>query len=220
MTANRRETICGLTAIAFSALGVPGNQASAQPNKFGYFVGKPRGRLLDGGFELEQHFYYIDSEGRTWQVRAPHTTDGASIPRIFWPLIGHPFEGKYTYAAVVHDYFCYRRFPSYPQVHRNFYLGMLAKNVPNNLAKTMYLAVLFFGPTWKDPIVPKECDLTHQAFKPKKCRYNDEGPSGVPIPNHAINKENMERFVNLVKAEGFSDLAEQIQQLPDVKRLP
>jgi hypothetical protein len=30
--------------------------------------------------------------------------DGASIPRIFWPFIGHPFNGKYIKSALVHDY--------------------------------------------------------------------------------------------------------------------
>jgi hypothetical protein len=30
-------------------------------------------------------------------------TDGASIPRLFWRLIGSPFTGKYRRAAIIHD---------------------------------------------------------------------------------------------------------------------
>ena len=33
-------------------------------------------------------------------------TDGASIPKIAWSIIGSPMTGKYIYAAVLHDY-CY-----------------------------------------------------------------------------------------------------------------
>ena len=30
-------------------------------------------------------------------------TDGASIPRFFWRIIGSPLSGKYRQAAVIHD---------------------------------------------------------------------------------------------------------------------
>lgn len=30
-------------------------------------------------------------------------TDGASIPRLFWRLIGSPLTGRYRQAAVIHD---------------------------------------------------------------------------------------------------------------------
>ena len=32
-------------------------------------------------------------------------TDGASIPKIFWSLVGSPFTGLYRRAALIHDYF-------------------------------------------------------------------------------------------------------------------
>lgn len=35
-------------------------------------------------------------------VHIGYVSDGASIPRIFWRVVGHPF-GKYLPAAVVHD---------------------------------------------------------------------------------------------------------------------
>jgi len=36
-------------------------------------------------------------------VEAGFVTDGASIPRLLWPLIGHPIDPSYYPAAIVHD---------------------------------------------------------------------------------------------------------------------
>jgi hypothetical protein len=36
-------------------------------------------------------------------------TDGASIPRPFWSLIGSPLTGKYRKAAVIHDWLCVQK---------------------------------------------------------------------------------------------------------------
>jgi len=64
--------------------------------------------LTDGGlrgdtrlFRLTSPFIYLSSRG---QITVPlgFTTDGASIPRVFWSLLG-PF-GPYFEAAVIHDF--------------------------------------------------------------------------------------------------------------------
>jgi hypothetical protein len=52
-------------------------------------------------FELASPFRYIGSRG-TITVPAGFTTDGASVPRVFWSIF-QPF-GEYFPAAVVHDY--------------------------------------------------------------------------------------------------------------------
>jgi hypothetical protein len=36
-------------------------------------------------------------------VARGYVTDGASIPRLVWPLIGHPLSGKLLQAALAHD---------------------------------------------------------------------------------------------------------------------
>ena len=36
-------------------------------------------------------------------VMKSFTTDGASIPRIFWSILGSPFYGVLLYAAIIHD---------------------------------------------------------------------------------------------------------------------
>jgi len=52
-------------------------------------------------FKLEDEFRYISPRG-TITVPKDFITDGASIPRLFWSIIG-PF-GDYFAAAVVHDF--------------------------------------------------------------------------------------------------------------------
>ncbi len=37
-------------------------------------------------------------------VPAGFVTDGATIPRVAWPLIGHPMVGRYQAAAIAHDH--------------------------------------------------------------------------------------------------------------------
>lgn len=40
-----------------------------------------------------------------WQVPPGFVTDGASIPRVLWPMIGHPFESEIIRGAMIHDYY-------------------------------------------------------------------------------------------------------------------
>lgn len=42
-------------------------------------------------------------EGKIIEVLPNMSTDGASIPRLFWRLIGCPLRGRYAPAAVIHD---------------------------------------------------------------------------------------------------------------------
>jgi hypothetical protein len=192
--------------------------ATHQPNNFGHFIGHPYGRLLNGIFELDKDFEYIDPEGIKWRVSAPFQTDGASIPWIFWPIIGHPLGGDYVSASIVHDYFCRQRFPSHQAVHQNFYNGLRAAGIAEDLARVMYIAVVTFGPRWTEPAVPKECNARDAAFDPSKCLFNDSsGISGTFVPSEALNKENIFKFLDLLQSNGLSDRAEQIKQLPEIK---
>jgi hypothetical protein len=51
-------------------------------------------------------FSYTDSAGKVWTAPAGSRTDGASIPRLFWTLVGSPFTGHYRTASIIHDYYC------------------------------------------------------------------------------------------------------------------
>ena len=56
---------------------------------------------------VEDFEYHVGKEESNDVVKVPagFITDGASIPKIFWSIIGGPW-GKYGYAAILHD-FCY-----------------------------------------------------------------------------------------------------------------
>lgn len=53
-------------------------------------------------FTLTHYFRYISSLG-TITVPTGFHTDGASVPRMFWPIFD-PFSGDYFHAALIHDY--------------------------------------------------------------------------------------------------------------------
>ncbi|WP_354392118.1 DUF1353 domain-containing protein [Pseudomonas guariconensis] len=55
---------------------------------------------------LIHEFWYEDSNGKRWTAPIHMRTDGASIPRPLWTLIGSPFTGDYRRAALVHDQAC------------------------------------------------------------------------------------------------------------------
>lgn len=47
--------------------------------------------------------YSVTVDGVTYLAPEDMITDGASIPRFFWRLIGSPFTGRYRGPAVIHD---------------------------------------------------------------------------------------------------------------------
>jgi hypothetical protein len=104
----------------------------------------PDGRAM----ELVQPFSYTDSHGVPWPVPARTQVDGASIPSVFWSIIGAPYTGKYREASVIHDYYCATRLRHWKAVHKVFLDGMLARGVEKVQAQLMYLAVYRFGPRW------------------------------------------------------------------------
>ncbi|WP_334543976.1 DUF1353 domain-containing protein [Rhizobium leguminosarum] len=120
---------------------------------FGKFVEGPEGRFIPGPdrpeFRLTKPFQFEDPNGLAWKVPDGSIVDGASIPQIFWSLIGGPFEGEYLKASVIHDYFCDVKTRTAHDTHRNFYYGMRANGVPNWKASAMYWAVSTLGPDWR-----------------------------------------------------------------------
>jgi len=84
-------------------------------------------------------------------------TDGASIPRFFWRLIGPPLTGKYRQAAVIHDagYIGELEWKQIPggrirkytrkEIDKLFLRLMKALKVPLWRRQLMYRAVRWFG---------------------------------------------------------------------------
>lgn len=115
-------------------------------------INDPSGRL----FRLTKPFGYIDSKDIEWRAEAGAEIDGASIPRIFWPVIGSPYVGLYRRASVIHDFYIKHKFRRWQDVHRVFYDAMITAGVKKTKALFMFGAVWLFGPRWdvKAPTCP------------------------------------------------------------------
>ena len=125
--------------------------------------------------ELVQLFTYTDSHGVTWSVPARTKVDGASIPSVFWSIIGAPYSGKYREASVIHDYYCATKSRHWKAVHRVFLDGMLARGVDGTQAQLMYLAVYRFGPRWDfdvDACFCKGCPACANPILKRVAKYD------------------------------------------------
>ena len=155
---------------ALSILVVNSTHAQAQ------FTGElsllPAGCEQAGQCKLKNNIVFIDDAGLVWQAAAGLITDGASIPGVFQPFVGTPFEPSFIRAAVVHDHYCDRHVRPWRSTHRVFYEGLVAQGVPMANAKVMYLAVVLGGPKWIQLIAGKNCG--------KNCINQIKTSSGMP----------------------------------------
>lgn len=102
----------------------------------------------DRDVKLDQDFGFEDSGGLVWTAKKNAIVNGASIPQIFWSTFGSPFIGDYRRASVLHDYYCEVRTRPSAATHLMFYEACLAGGVGPVKAKTMYIMVKTFGPSW------------------------------------------------------------------------
>lgn len=89
--------------------------------------------------------YYVGYEGSPYEIIVPDgfITDFASIPRIFWSIL--PPNGRYTKAAVIHDYLYQNAIHSKEYADKVFHEAMLVLGVNRRTAWIMYQAVKLFG---------------------------------------------------------------------------
>jgi len=99
-----------------------------------------RGGRLD---VITEDYYYIH-EGIQLFIPKGFKWDGASIPKILWPILGGPF-GRYSFAAMVHDFLYASREVPREVADQIFYDLMLAHGVSKFKSKIMYKAVSMFG---------------------------------------------------------------------------
>ncbi len=96
--------------------------------------------LGDNQWNLNEPFEYINPPIEII-VPAGFTTDGASIPRIVWTIIGSPWSGRYARASVVHDYlYQTMQFTRY-QTDLIFYQAMGILGVPRWKRSLMHFSV-------------------------------------------------------------------------------
>ena len=95
-------------------------------------------------WELQEDYSYKPHERDIIIVPQGFQCDLASIPRPFWPIIGHP-AGEYVEAAVVHD-FCYRRHLYDRKTCDKIFLEFLKElKIPLWRRQSMYYFVRSFG---------------------------------------------------------------------------
>jgi hypothetical protein len=146
-------------------------------------------------------------------------TDGASIPWPLWSVVGGPFEGPYRRAAIIHDFYCDRKYRAWERVHRVFYDAMITGGVSVNKAKLMYYAVWRFGPRWSitqivpcapDPSIGKFCatvKATSVELSVEKPIVEDKDVAGA--------KTELNEVADKVSKEDLS--VDQIEKLADSK---
>ena len=139
------------------------------------FLGNVTVQWLDDGrsMKLLKEFGYIDPNGKKWNVPKNIIVDGASIPQLFWTLIGGPYEGSYRNASVVHDHFCVTKTESWQDVHLMFYNACITGGTKELKAKSMYAVVYAAGPRWESYIL-KDATGTKVTVEKEAVVSNDK----------------------------------------------
>lgn len=100
--------------------------------------------MADGrNWRLDQPLVYAPAAGGHITVPTGFVTDLASIPRIFWNIM--PPFGKYTEAAIVHDYIYRLHSFSRSRCDALFREMMTVLKVKSLAKWTIYIAVRAFG---------------------------------------------------------------------------
>lgn len=143
-----------VSALVASMLTLP---LAARAQFDGDLILLPIGCQTTGQCTLKNKLRFTDPAGLVWEAKAGLVTDGASIPGVFQPFVGKPFEEVFIKAAVVHDHYCDRHVRPWRQTHRVFYQGLIEQGVSTAKAKVMYFAVYLGGPKWVELIPGKDC---------------------------------------------------------------
>lgn len=105
---------------------------------------------IDNGLKWVVHvdFYYnckagIGDNALTVCVPSGFVTDFASIPRVFWTIL--PPTGRYSRAAVIHDYLYVSQEKSKKYADVMFYKAMKDCGVKSYVRRVMFWAVRYFG---------------------------------------------------------------------------
>jgi hypothetical protein len=97
---------------------------------------------------LTHYFRYVNAVYGTITVPTGFVTDGASIPKVFWPILGP--QGQWFYAAIIHDFLYSKASNSHFKVTRweadeIFLEAMTSLKVPWVKRVAIYQAVRMFG---------------------------------------------------------------------------
>lgn len=189
----------------------------------GCFLGEVHLEMLDDGqsMVLLKGFTYIDPRCQPWPVPTGAKTDGASIPRFLWSIIGGPFEGRYRKPAIVHDFHCDVRLCKWEDVHRMFYEAMLTADVDSTKAKLLYFGVRLGGPRWTSQAsYNSSLVIPPDRLDPKGITFNSGGGGSNYHPGYLPNprKEVYKGYRSKVSAQLDSMSLDDIDKLADEAR--
>lgn len=106
-------------------------------------------------------------------VPVDYVSDGASIPRAVWSIIGHPFEGRFIRPAFDHDIRCELHVGRWQDVHDRLLATLEEEGVGRRRRDLMHRAVRWFGPHWPRHEAITVADLLEIVHRPL-------GPNGRP----------------------------------------
>jgi len=96
-----------------------------------YFPEPFRGDFIgDRKFKAVRPFVYHSKIGGTITVPVNFITDGGTIPKIFYPVIGSPWGGRFTRICIIHDYLCVVKTFSRIKTQKIFLEGLNILGVP------------------------------------------------------------------------------------------
>lgn len=179
----------------------------AVAEKLGRFEGSLVLKALPDGrtMELMQSFAYVDSHDVSWPVPSGARIDGASIPSVFWSIIGAPYTGKYREASVIHDYYCAKKSRHWKAVHKVFLDGMLARGVDTIQAELIYLAVYRFGPRWNFDVDACYCKGCPVCANPSLRHVDEYEPKYNAKDFEALRNKLNEGHLSLQQLEDTAD---------------
>lgn len=172
----------------------------------------PPGCEQIGQCKLKGPLRFTDAAKVVWEARAELMTDGASIPGLFQPFIGSPFDPAFIKAAVIHDHYCDRHVRPWGQTHRVFYEGLIAGGVSLAKAKTMYFAVFLGGPKWVELLPGIKCGTT--------CVKDFKSTSGVAgMYSRRANHSAVDVALAVQSAAKLLDLNPESLSLDDLEKI-
>lgn len=104
--------------------------------------------LAGDNIRLKELLTFTDPRGNApWFALPGQDSDGASIPRLFWRLLGHPFYGPFRRAAILHDAYYRNQYFEIPRsaIDRMLYDALLLDGCPQWKAVIIYATVRACG---------------------------------------------------------------------------
>lgn len=89
--------------------------------------------------------YYDKRSKQLFIIACGLVSDGASIPRFLWPILGHPFQHPMREAAILHDFLYYYNVVPRKIADQIFYDALVESGMNRYKAQIYYFGVRVGG---------------------------------------------------------------------------